>query len=210
MSVVTKQPSVNRVIIHGASWETYESLMKDLENRNSPRLAFDAGVLEIMTTSSEHEGCNRILSSIVEITLEEMGMDFMNLGQTTFKRDDLKKGFEPDSCFYIQSVRKIRGKKRIDMKFDPPPDLLIEVDLSSGSLNKFRIYAAIGVPEVWRYEDSLEIWLLEKDRYVKAETSIALPVVTPKFISGLVEISKTLEKPQWIRLTRDRIRARIK
>src|SRR5438034_11138652 len=143
MSVVTKQSSADRVIIRDIRWETYESLLKDLENRSAPRLAYDRGVLEIMSPHFGHEEVNRALASIVEIVLEEMGVDFRNAGSTTFKREDQERGFEPDSSFYIAHVDQVRGKRKLDMDLDPPPDLLIEVDLTSNSLNKFPLYAAL-------------------------------------------------------------------
>src|SRR5947209_10864271 len=146
MSVVNR-PSTDRVILRNISWETYERLLKDLENSSSPRLAYVEGVLEIMSPHLEHEGANNALATIVEITLEELDLDFENAGSTTFMREDLERGFEPDSCFYIQNVDRIRGKKKIDMHMDPAPDLLIEIDLTHDSLSKFALYAALKVPE---------------------------------------------------------------
>lgn len=209
MSVVTKRPSVDRVILHDVSWETYESLLKDFENKSSPRLAFDRGVLEIMSPYSEHEICNRTLASIVEIVLEEFDIDFEHTGSTTFKREVLKRGFEPDSSFYIQNVERIRNKKRIDLAIDPPPDLVIEVDLTNDSLDKFPLFAALGVPEVWRYEDGLEMLVLERGRYVQRPASIVIPPLSAKFVSELLESSQIMKRPAWLRQTRARIRGLI-
>ena len=210
MSVVSNRPSTARVILQNVSWETYERLLKDLENSSSPRLAFDQGVLEIMSPDLELESANRSLAAIVEIVLEEMDLDFENAGSTTFRREVLKRGFEPDSCFYIQNVERIRNKKKIDMDFDPPPDLLIEVDLTSDSLNKFPLYAALGVPEVWRYEDgALEIWLLHRGRYVRHQSSTAVPILNDKLVSELLESKLSMKRPAWLRQTRKRIRALI-
>ena len=210
MSVVTNRPAVDRVIIRNVSWETYERLLKDLENKSSPRLAFDHGVLEIMSPHLEHEATNRTLATIVEIALEELDCDFENVGSTTFKRDALKRGFEPDSCFYIQNVERIRNKIRIDMEVDPPPDLLIEIDLTNDSLDKFPLYAALGVPEVWRYEDTLEIWTLNRNRYARYQTSTAVPILNPKLVSELLKSKRSLKRPAWLRQTRERIRALIR
>ena len=207
MSVVTNRPSTDRVILRNVSWETYERLLKDFESSSSPRLAFDQGVLEIMSPHLEHERANQTLATIVEIVLDELGLDFENAGSTTFKRETVKRGFEPDSCFYIQNVERIRNKKKIDMAIGPPPDLLIEVDLTHDSLNKFPLYAALGVQEVWRYEDTLEIWLLNRDRYVRHHSSVAVPILNDKLVSDLLESKQSMKRPAWLCQTRKRIRA---
>jgi len=206
MSVVNR-PSTDRVIVRNVSWETYERLLKDLENSSLPRLAYDHGVLEIMSPHLEHESANRALAAIIEITLEELDLDFINAGSTTFKREDLERGFEPDSCFYIQNVDRIRGKKKIDMHMDPAPDLLIEIDLTHDSLSKFALYAALKVPEVWRYEeDPLEIWHLDSGGYVRHPSSRAIPILHDKIVSELVAAENGLRRPEWLRLTRSKIR----
>src|SRR5437762_13391701 len=101
MSVVTHRPATDRIILNNVSWQTYKRLLKDLETSSSPRLAYDQGVLEIISPHLEHERANRSIAVIIEIALEEMDVDFENAGSTTFKREALKRGFEPDSCFYI-------------------------------------------------------------------------------------------------------------
>ncbi len=160
-----------------------------------------------MSPHLEHEGANNALATIVEITLEELDLDFENAGSTTFMREDLERGFEPDSCFYIQNVDRIRGKKKVDMRIDPPPDLLIEVDLTHDSSSKFGLYAALKVPEVWRYEaDTLEIWQLDNDSYVRHPSSRAIPILNDKLVSELMESRKDLKRPEWLRLTRKKIR----
>jgi Uma2 family endonuclease len=183
MSVVSNRPSTDRVIVRNVSWETYQRLVKDLENSGSPRLAYDQGVLEIMSPHLEHEAANRAIAAIIEIALEEMDLDFESAGSTTFKRETLKRGFEPDSCFYVQNVHRIRNKKKLDLDVDPPPDLLIEIDLTSGSLNKFPLYSALKVPEVWRYEHSLEIWILHKNTYLRRNSSSCISILDERFVS---------------------------
>src|SRR6266566_7352943 len=134
------QPA-QRVIVHSVSWTTYEHLLADLSNQSSTRLTYDRGMLEIMCPLPEHEEWNRTIALLVEVLAEEMRIDVRNFGSTTFRRADLARGFEPDSCFYIQHEADISGKSTIDLTVDPPPDLVIEVDVTSGSLDKFPIYA---------------------------------------------------------------------
>ena len=104
--------------------------------------------------------------------------------------------------FGTQSVERIRNKKRIDIRVDPPPDLLIEIDLTHDSLSKFSLYAALGVPEVWRYLDTLEIWILDEGRYARRDASTAIPVLNEKLVSDLMESSSTMKRPAWSRQTR--------
>jgi Uma2 family endonuclease len=188
------------------SWETYEHLLKDLENKSSPRLAFDQGVLEIMSPHLEHESTNRALAALIEITLEELECEFENGGSTTFKRETAMRGFEPDSCFYIQNVERIRGKTKIDLEVDPPPDLIIEIDITSDSLDKFELYKALGVPEVWRYKNSLEMWILDRGHYARRHSSRAIPILTARFVSELLRARKTMKRLAWLRHLRGRIR----
>lgn len=210
MSVVTKRPSSNRVIIRDVSWETYERLLEDLKSRSSPRLAYDRGVLEIMSPQFEHDGAKEILAYIATITLEELEWDFVPAGSTTFKREALKRGFEPDASFYIRNPERVRGKKKLDMEIDPPPDLVIEIDVTTDSMDKFPLYAALGVPEVWRYEAAIEIWVLDQGEYVQHHTSVVIPVLDDKLVSELMESSVTMTRPAWTRKARGLIRDRIR
>lgn len=162
-----------------------------------------------MSPHAGHEEINRTLAAIVEIAFEEMGSDYRNVGSTTFKKKEQERGFEPDSSFYIQSVNQIRGKTRLDMSIDPPPDLLIEVDLTNDSLNKFPLYATLGVPEVWRFKGGLEIWLFNQGSYGRQASSHAIPILNEKLVSELVESSLITERPVWLRQTRPQIRALI-
>jgi Uma2 family endonuclease len=136
-------PPEEREILSNVSWETYEGMLADHRERSAPRLTYDHGTLEIMSPSPKREELNRTIAQLVEVVAEECKINVRNLGSTTFKRDDLVKGFEPDSCFYIQSASLIRGKEEIDLSIDPPPDLVIEIEISHSSLDKLSIYARI-------------------------------------------------------------------
>jgi Uma2 family endonuclease len=200
-----------RVILHDVSWTTYEELLADLANQSAVRLAYYQGTLEIMSPSTEHEIYNRIIALLVDILAEEIGVDIKRLGSSTFKRDDLKRGFEPDSCFYIQSFDRVKGKFHIDLANDPPPDLVVEVDVTSGSLNKFPIYAQVGVPEIWRYDGhELSIHKLTGSNYIKAEQSSAFPRITSHIISNLVERTKNLDGLELVRSIRTLVKEHLK
>lgn len=163
MSPVLDPPeqTTQRVILRRVSWETYERLLAEHEQCSSPRFTYDRGVLEIMSPSIRHERLNRSIATMCEVIAEELHIELDNAGSTTFKRADLTRGFEPDSCFYVQNVERVRGRDQIDLTVDPPPDLVIEIDLSRSSLDRFPIFASIGVPEVWRYDGTrLTIFIL--------------------------------------------------
>jgi Uma2 family endonuclease len=145
---------------------------------------------------------------LVEIVAAELGVDLERVGSNTFKRADLQKGFEPDSAFYIQHAAEVSGKQRIDLTVDPPPDLVIEVDITNPSLPRLPIFAAVSVPEVWRYDgERVQILQLADRRYVEAERSVALPLLTSAVATQLMELSKTLKSSLWLRRVRDWVRA---
>jgi Uma2 family endonuclease len=197
-------PPEQKVVLQGVKWETYEHLLADLENSSAPRLNYDRGTLEIMSPLPEHERYNRTIALLIELLAEEMGIDIENLGSATFRREDLEKGFEADSCFYIKNAESVSGKMRIDLSVDPPPDLIVEVDITSGSLDKFPIYVKIGVPEVWRYDgEKLTIFQLREDDYISVDESTALQRVSLAILARLVEESKTKKRTVWIRSVRE-------
>jgi Uma2 family endonuclease len=194
---------VERVVLNGVNWETYESLLADIGDHHNLRLTYDRGTLQIMSPTPEHGHYGHILALLVEVLAEEMEQNVRCFGITTFRRKDLKRGFEPDTCFYIQNEAHFRGKLGLDLKVDPPPDLLVEVDITSSSLDRFSIFAAFGVPEVWRFDgERLEIFLLSEGAYAKAEKSAALPFVVPEVLVGFVAESVSLGRLEWLRKVR--------
>lgn len=196
-------PPEQRVTLYNVRWETYERLLADLQDSSAPRLTYDRGTLEIMSPSSEHERYNRTAAQIVEELAVEMNINFDSLGSTTFRREDIDRGFEPDSCFYIQNAASVRGKKRINLSVDPPPDLVIEIDITSPSLDKFPIFAQVGVPEVWRFDGSrLAIYELSGGEYRERDMSIAFTTVAAGDITAFIRESETMDRPEWARKLR--------
>jgi Uma2 family endonuclease len=192
------------VVLQGVSWETYERLLADFRDSHAVHLTYDQGALEILVPSAKHEEPNRALALLIEMLALALDIDIRNLGSTTFKRDDLSRGFEPDSCFYIQQAAQIRGKDDIDLAVDPPPDLVIEVDITHPSLDKLPLYAAVGVTEVWRYDGaSVTIHTLAQEAYIASETSQVLPGVTSAILSQFIAESRQLRRPDWLRRVRE-------
>ena len=143
--------SERRLILRGVSWAAYDRLLTDMTDSHAAHLAYDRGVLEIMVLSVAHERLNRRLAALFEALAEGSGIDCENLGSASLIHQDAARGCEPDSCFYVRDAERIRATEAIDLAVDPPPDLIVEVDLTSHSLDKLPIYAGIGVSEVWRY-----------------------------------------------------------
>lgn len=180
--------SANRMLLQGVSWQTYESLLEDFASKSCPHLTYDEGILEIMSPTSEHERVKHVIEMIVELLSLEIGLDVYCLASTTFKSKDLKRGFEPDTCFYIQNLTSIEGKESIDLEVDPPPDLIIEIDITSQSINKFPIYASLNMPEIWRYDgENLIIYQLSNGAYIEVISSVALPQITSSDISDFIK-----------------------
>jgi Uma2 family endonuclease len=208
MAAVVTLPE-QRVILRDVSWATYEALVIDHANCSAPRFTFNQGVLEIMSPFVEHEECNRVLADIVGVYAEEMGINFRHSGSTTFRREEWGYGFEPDSSFYIQNERYIKGKAQIDPNVDPPPDLVIEIDISRHSLDKLPLYARFGVPEVWRYDgEGIGIYKLAGDGYVESKDSVVLPGLTAAGLSRFLKEGRSVERIVWLRKLREWIRGR--
>ena len=143
----------------------------------------------------------------MNVVTEELVIDVRGFGSTTFRRQDLARGFEPDSCFYIQHVEDISGKSTLDLAIDPPPDLVIEIDLTSASLDKFPIYAQVGAPEIWRYDGiTLHIFHLEHQTYVEQEASTIIPILTRNVLTQFMSDSKSLKRTTWLRHLRHWVR----
>ncbi|HBQ99133.1 MULTISPECIES: Uma2 family endonuclease [unclassified Roseofilum] len=169
--------------LHGVRWETYQALLVDLAESSNKKLAFDRGVLEIMTPLPEHEISKGFLGRLVCITTEVLGLEVASLGSTTLSRGDLQKGIEPDECFYIQNEALVRGKMSFDFTLDPVPDLAIEVDITSSSLHRLDIYKALGVTEVWRFDsEDLLIYGLQDGEYQVQDGSQILPILSKQII----------------------------
>jgi Uma2 family endonuclease len=202
--VETSQSLEGRVVLHNISWKTYEQIMQDMEDCSAPRFTYDRGELEIISPSLEHEAVNRSIATLISFASFEMEVEVTDLGSTTFKLEDLKRGFEPDSCFYMQNEPLIRGKERLDLTIDPPPDLVVEIDITTSSTRKRAIFAEFGVPEVWRYDgQQVKIFSLVNGAYVKLGTSSVLPFFTAEALTRFVAESRTMSRLEWMKGVRD-------
>lgn len=191
-------------ILTNVTWDTYESMLKELENSSSPHLTYDRGVLEIMSPTAKHDDVARVIDLLVNLVSLELGPELRALGSTTFRRKDFMRGFEPDSCFYVENEPKIRGKDHLDLKIDPPPDIVVEIDITRSTINKRSIFARFGVPEVWRYDgEKIEIFILEAGAYIGSEQSRALPVFSAEILSRFISESRAMSRREWMMRVRE-------
>ncbi len=193
------------VILSNVAWKTYGQLVEEtMDVILNPHFFYDEGNLLIMSVSPEHEYYNRIIASLIDALAEQFEKNWLALGSTTYTKDDIEKGFEPDSCFYFENEPKMRGVKRLDMSVQPAPDLIVEVDITSLSTFRQHIYAAFGVPEIWRFDgERVEILKLENNKYISIENSLSLPKVSPAVLTDFVKESQTLSRLEWIGKVRD-------
>ncbi|MEA5566387.1 MULTISPECIES: Uma2 family endonuclease [unclassified Anabaena] len=202
-------PPGHRVILHNVSWQEFEAILTELGDHRATRLAYIQGTLEIRMPLPKHEVAKVIIGDMVKILLEELQVDCESFGSTTFKREDMSFGVEPDDSFYIKNHARMIGKERIDLTVDPPPDLVIEVDITSKT--QLAAYEALKVPELWRYEKGrLQINILQDGKYIESEISPTfpnLPIV--EAISQFYEQSQTIGRSPTLRSFRKWVRAQM-
>lgn len=198
---------VERVILHNISWETYERILDEHEEVSNRHFAYDEGNLEIMVLGYEHEVIKTRLSELITEIARILEVDYENAASTTFRKKSKKKGFEGDATFYFRDAEEIRRKTKIDLSKDPPPELVIEIDITHGSLSKFPIFADIGIEEVWRFDDeSIKFHRLQGKKYKEVLESICLKNVKSETVSELLFAASELKKIDWIKLIHETIK----
>lgn len=180
----------HRVILEPVSWETFNQLLQELGDKRSQRLAYSQGTMEIMTPLGKHEHSHRFIDRIIYVIIDELALEVKSLGSLTLKVDSLKKGVEPDSCFYIQNEFRVRNKQNIEIGVDPVPDLVLEIDVTSSSLDKLSIYGALEVPEIWRYNGyslTALIWDSDNQAYQVSDYSRAFSWLKVNELSSFMQ-----------------------
>jgi Uma2 family endonuclease len=199
-----------RIVLRNISWETFETLLQETGEDRGSRFAYDCGTLEIMTPLYEHENPKSNFGNFIVALAEELDIEIKSAGSTTLKRKIVKRGIEPDNCYYIQNELAVRNKEELDLETDPPPDLAIEIDITSSSVNKSSIYAALGVPEIWRYNGRvLKFYQLVDGEYIECEFSLAFPLVSVTEMSRFIEQRKTMGEIALLKSFRAWIRDKI-
>jgi Uma2 family endonuclease len=205
--LVAKLPAHATLILHNVNWEDYEDLLDAVGEASGLRISFCEGILQVMTLSMEHEIYSDFIQNLVRLCTMRLGIRLRSAGSATLRKRKKKKGLEPDACFYVGRSNLPDPTKQMDLEKDPPPDLAVEVDIHHESLSKFPIYAALGIPEVWRFDgEVLIMYFLQNDQYLVTQASLALPVLTSNIVSGFLqrlkkedENSLLLEFEDWLR-----------
>ncbi|CAN1211778.1 Putative restriction endonuclease domain-containing protein [Tumidithrix helvetica PCC 7403] len=190
------------------SWQAYQKLMAELGDNRVCRIAYDRGVLELRMPLQEHEQPKIVIADLVTAMADRLEIEIMQLGSLKLERVDLSRAVEPDTCFYIQNELKVRGIRNIRLPENPPPDLVIESDHTSSSLDKFSLYASIEVPELWRYRKKvLEVYQLQEGKYKRSQQSLALPLFPIAEIPTYIEQSYEIGQRATVRKFKEQIRA---
>jgi Uma2 family endonuclease len=201
-------PDNSTLLLHEVSWAEYEDLLALLPDNPRFRLSYDQGTLEIMTLSPRHERLKSLFAHLLAVLTEELDLNLVGLGSTTFRRAEAARGLEPDDCYYIPQAERMAGQDTIDLATDPPPDLVVEVDITHPSLDKFPIYSSLRVPEVWRHDgDALQFFRLHGERYTQTLESGLFPLLSAEVLTGFVQQGKEHGIIPMIRAFRDWVRA---
>jgi Uma2 family endonuclease len=200
-------PDGSTLLVPDVLWEEYELLLEELAERPHLRLSYDCGRLEIVSPSANHEKSAEFIDDLVRAYADALDLELEKLGHTTWKREALAKGAEADACYYVGNPERILGKDTLDLEIDPPPDIVLEIDITSNSRRKFPIYAGLGVPEIWTYDgDTVRFFELVDDKYIPISESPFLPKLTGQMLAEAIEVSKTRGQKTALDLFRKRIR----
>lgn len=185
-------PPGQRLVLRDVSWAEFNAILAELGEQRSTRIAYDHGLLEIMAPLPEHEYFKQSLSIAIEDISETLDQNYESYGSTTWRKQAAQAGIEPDNCFYIQNEALVRGKLTLDLDQDPPPDLALEIDLTSKSVHRFSIYARLGIPEIWCYDQGqLTVYCLQSGDYQSVAQSLVFPMLKVQELPSLIEAHRT-------------------
>ena len=189
--------------------EDYEAMLRIIGERRI-FVNYDCGIMEVMVPSLPHERVADFLGLMIDILCEELDIACEAGGSTTHRRPDLEKGIEPDRCYWLRDKAPVMvGRRNLDLTSDPAPSLAIEVNYTHSSVDRMAIYAALGVDEVWRYDESLQLqfFTLRGDRaYVSTNLSRNFPMLTAAEATRLLDTSRSMERVAWMRWFRQFVR----
>lgn len=208
--VTPSKPPGNQLVLDGVSWRAYLQILHAFDDRHL-RITYDRGALEIMTLSPEHERLKHLLSYLIGVLVEELEWNMAGFGSMTFKRSRSQRGLEPDECYWIQHEPLVRGKDAIDLERDPPPDLVVEIDITHSSLDRFSIYAALGVAEIWRFNgQTLRTHLLTAEgAYRESHYSQTFPFLAISEVEHFLTLRTTESETALIRRFRAWVRRQM-
>ena len=208
IEAVLHLPSGGKLTLYDVGWDDYQAFLEQLGDSPRFRTGYDNGKLEIVTPSFKHEKYKGLLHEFILVLSDELDQEILSYGSATLKIEDKRKGAEADDCFYIQHAETIGDRDFIDLRTDPPPDLIVEIDETRDSSTKFAIYAGLGVPEVWRYDGAdFSFWQLGDSGYTTIAFSRAFSFLKPEHLAQFVSNCKSLGRKAARRIVRDWVRA---
>ena len=204
-------PRQEHVYLLGVSYATYEALVTEVGDHRNLRFTYDHGRMEIMSPTQDHEQGKRLIGQMIDALTEELNIPRMSCGSTTFRNKLRDCGLEPDESYYIQHEAEVRGRT-VKLGEDPPPDLVLEIDVTTSVMDRFPIYAALGFPEIWQYVDGeIVIHLLQKNgQYAVGQHSLALPMVAVNKLVEQLDRCHETDETTWIRAFRKWVRGGMK
>ncbi len=209
LDIIERLPAGAKLELPDIDWDEYENLLSQMGDFPGHRLSYDRGRLIIVSPKREHESFKLFFSRMGQVLAEELSLDIESTGATTLRRKKLAKGVEADESYYVQNAGRIIGHLELDLDVHPPPDVAVEIDMSHDSLDKFPIYAALGVPEIWRYDGvATRFYKLAGENYEPIQNSLAFPTLTDKVVTQHLELSKTDGHTAALKAFRQTLRSR--
>lgn len=201
MLTTTPEPAIplnalsgeRRVVFRDLNWQSYQQMIQIRGKSRSPKFTYDRGTLEATMPLEEHEFFTRMIELFIHILVEELGYKIKTMGSTTLDYPGLDRAAEPDNAYYIQNQFRVAGRN-VDLAQDPPPDLVVEIDITHTDIDKNRLYASMGVSEFWRYNGQvLRVYQLQNQAYVEVERSSTFPAVPKEYLYDFLAQCKTDE-----------------
>jgi Uma2 family endonuclease len=198
-------PSESRTLLQQVSWQKYEQLLEEMGQKRTARFTYDRGRLEMMTPLEEHERCHKLIESLIQVVTDELNLSVASFKVPTLKDASQQIATEPDTGYYIQNADQMQRKYMVDLAIDPPPDLILDVQLSKSSINKFGLYAELGIPEVWRYiskpgetflKGKFFIHYLQGGQYIEEDCGLAFPFLSAGRILQFIDQSDAIGLPK--------------
>ncbi len=210
LKAVQYLPKNGTLLLHNVSWSEYENILREFETKSAYRIYFNNGVLKVMSPRFDHEFPKDVVLSVVRVYADEFDIDVDSYGSTTWRQKKKSKGAEADTSFYVKNAEKVRGVKDFDLNLEIPPDIVVEVDTTNESWDKFEIYSALGVKEIWRCDgNNFQIYELIEGKYEATENSHNLPLINGKLLTELLQIGREIGQTAMLKDFRKTLRQSI-
>ena len=203
-------PNGAMLVFHDVTWREYEELLEDLGESTRFRFSYDRGRLEVVSPLTKHDKYARFIDRLLYVVGSELDLTVEAYGNATWRREALERGAEADACFYIANAERVMTKEDIDLESDPPPDLVVEVDITNESSSKFPVLAALQVPEIWRYDGTtVRVYARDGNSYIEVPQSGLIPALKPAMLSHALDISKTQGQTKAVAAFREEFRKSV-